>query len=93
MAKKNKQNKKNDDYIILTDDMGNDVRFEFIDTMEYDEEDYVFLLQENSDEIMILRIDYTVDNEESYVGIDDENLLNDIFDTFKLKHKDWFGEE
>ncbi|MCF2556922.1 DUF1292 domain-containing protein [Fournierella massiliensis] len=47
------------DIIVLKDEEGRDVRFEFLDLLEYDGEEYVILMQEDDDsgEVVILRLE------------------------------------
>ena len=82
--------------ITLEDDLGNEKDFEFLDVVEYDGEEYIILLpaeDEDSSEVMILRIDSVDDNEESYAGIDDEEILQNVFDIFKKRYQDAFDFE
>ena len=85
-----------DNIIVLNDEDGNEVQFEFLDLIEYDEEEYVVLLpiedDEESEEVVILKVEDTdSDEEESYVSVDDEETLNTIFEIFKEKFKDEFN--
>lgn len=86
-----------DNIIILNDEEGNEVQFEFLDIIEYDDEDYVILLpieDEMSDEpgeVVILKVEGTSENDESYVGVEDEEILNNVFQIFKEKFKDEFN--
>ena len=87
-----------DNIVILNDEDGNEVKFEFLDLVELDDEEYVVLLpvteegEEDEGEVVILKIEDTDDDseEESYVGVDDEEILNKVFDIFKEKYKDDF---
>lgn len=86
-----------DNIIILNDEEGNDVKFEFLDLIELDEEEYVVLLpvieegQEDEGEVVILKVEDTEnEDEESYVSVDDEETLNKVFEIFKQKFKDDF---
>ena len=86
-----------DNIIILNDEEGNDVKFEFLDLIELDEEEYVVLLpvieegQEDEGEVLILKVEDTEnEDEESYVSVDDEETLNKVFEIFKQKFKDDF---
>ena len=84
-----------DNIIILNDEEGKEVKFEFLDLIEYENEEYVILLpadeEEDSDEVVILKVEDTdSDEEESYVSVDDENVLNEVFEIFKEKFKDEF---
>ena len=91
--------------IILNDENGNEVQFEFLDLIEYESEEYVVLLpvledgEEDDGEVVILKVDDSeVDSdEESYVSVDNEETLMAVFEIFKEKFKDEFnftdGEE
>ena len=82
--------------ITLEDDLGNEKDFEFLDTVEYEGEEYIVLLpveEEEQDEVMILRVDSLDDEEETYSGIDDEEVLQAVFDIFRDRYKDEFDFE
>ena len=82
--------------ITLEDDLGNEKDFEFLDVVEYDGEEYIILLpveEEEQNEVMILRIDSVDDENENYVGIDDEEILQKVFDIFKERYKDDYDFE
>lgn len=87
-----------DNIIVLNDEDGNEVKFEFLDLVELDDEEYVVLLpiaeedQEEDGEVVILKVeDIDEDSdEESYVGVEDEAVLNKVFEIFKEKFKDEF---
>ena len=89
-----------DNVIILNDEEGNEVKFEFLDLVELDEEEYVVLLpiveneeDEGDGEVVILKLEDTEEDseEESYVGVEDEEVLNKVFAIFKEKYKDEFN--
>ena len=85
--------------IILNDDEGNEVKFEFLDLIKYEEEDYVVLLpvpdgEDEDNEVVILKLEETdSEDEESYVSVDDEETLSAVFEIFKEKFKDEFNFE
>lgn len=82
--------------ITLEDDLGNEKDFEFLDVVEYEGDEYIVLLpaeEEEQNEVMILRIDSIDDDTENYVGIDDEEILQAVFDIFKERYKDDFDFE
>ena len=86
-----------DNIIILNDEEGNEVQFEFLDLVEYDDEEYVVLLpidegEDEAGEVVILKVEDTEsEDEESYVSVDDEEVLNKVFEIFKEKFKDDFN--
>lgn len=75
--------------ITLTDDEGNEVEFEFLDVIEYDGDEYIVLIEndEDADEIVILKINALDEETEEYVSIDDEEILQTVFDMFKKKYE------
>ena len=85
-----------DNIVILNDEEGNEVQFEFLDLIEYNEEEYVILLpvedeiSEEPGEVVILKVESTSEDEESYVSVEDEEVLNKVFEIFKDKFKDEF---
>ncbi len=87
-----------DNIVILNDEDGNEVRFEFLDLVELDDEEYVVLLpiaeegEEEEGEVVILKVEDTDEeaDEESYVSVEDEETLNKVFEIFKEKFKDDF---
>ena len=93
------ENEELDNIVILNDEEGNEVQFEFLDLVELDNEEYVVLLpvtsegEEDEGEVVILKLEDTDDDseEESYVGVEDEDILNQVFEIFKDKYKDEFN--
>lgn len=93
------ENEELDNIIVLNDENGNEVKFEFLDLVELDEEEYVVLLpvseegEEDEGEVVILKLEDTDEEaeEESYVGVEDEEILNRVFAIFKEKYKDEFN--
>ena len=93
------ENEELDNIVVLNDEQGNEVKFEFLDLVELDEEEYVVLLpvteegEEDEGEVVILKLEDTDENagEESYVGVEDEEILNKVFAIFKEKYKDEFN--
>ena len=88
-----------DNIIILNDENGNEVKFEFLDLMEYEGEEYIILLPteegEDNDEVVILKVEDVEDDPdmETYVSIDDEDTLNAVFEMFKEKFKDKYNKK
>ncbi len=82
-----------DSVVILNDENGNEIRFEFLDLIEYQGEEYVVLLPEDEDaeEVVILKVEDTgSSDEEAYVSVDNEYTLQTIFEIFKEKFRDIF---
>ena len=88
-----------DNMVILNDEDGNEVKFEFLDLVDLDDEEYVVLLpiaeegeEDEEGEVVILKVEDTDEesDEESYVSVEDEDVLNRVFEIFKEKFKDDF---
>lgn len=81
--------------VVLQDNEGNEVEFELLDVVEYEGDEYIVLIEndEEAQDVMILKIESVDDETEDYVGIDDEELLTNVFEKFKEKYKDEFDFE
>ncbi len=93
------ENEELDNIIVLNDENGNEVKFEFLDLVELDDEEYVVLLpvteegEEEEGEVVILKVEDNDDensDEEAYVSVEDDDVLNRVFEIFKEKFKDDF---
>ncbi len=75
--------------ITLEDEEGNEVEFEFLDLVEYEGEEYIVLIEndEDADEVVILKVNPVDEETEEYVSIEDEELLDKLFDIFKKKYE------
>ena len=85
--------------ITLTDSDGSDVDFEVLDIVPYNEHEYVVMLpvddESDSPEAVILELlEAEEDNEEDMLlGVDDEEILNAVFNLFMEKNADEFQFE
>ena len=86
-----------EEVIILTDDDGNELEFEYVDSFDYEGEEYVVLLpvDENDPEIAILKVEEDPEDEEmvNYVPVESEETLNAVYAMFKEAYKDDFDFE
>ena len=91
----NQEGEELDNIIVLNDENGDEIEFEFLDLIEYEGEEYVVLLpndEDEADEVVILKLEDTEsEDEESYVSVEDEDVLQAVFDIFKEKFKDEFN--
>ena len=85
--------------ITLTDSDGSDVDFEVLDIVTYKEHEYVVMLpvddESDSPEAVILELlEAEEDNEEDMLqGVEDEEILNAVFNLFMEKNADDFQFE
>lgn len=77
-----------DSVVILTDDEGNDIEFEFLDLIHYEDHDYVVLLptdpEDMDDGVVILQV--VKGKEETYIDIEDDEVLDKVFAIFKDRY-------
>ena len=83
------------DTVWLTDENGRDIEFEVMDWIKHKGEEYVVLLpmEEESDEIVILRMTESDEEGETYCAVEDETVLQEIFDLFKERLEEFDEEE
>ena len=85
--------------ITLTDSDGSDVDFEVLDIIPYNDHEYAVLLpvddESDSPEAVILELlEAEEDNEEDMLqGVEDEEILNAVFNLFREKNADEFQFE
>ena len=75
--------------IPLTDDEGNEIDFEFLAVVEYENDEYIVLIEndEDADEVVILKINSLDEETEEYVSIEDEETLQKVFELFKEQYE------
>lgn len=81
--------------ISLTDEDGNEVEFELIDSVDYENAEYLILLPPDDEaaEVIILEVEPHDDGSETYVTVNDEGTLNAVYEIFKERFKDIFTFE
>lgn len=81
-----------DNIITLQDEDGQDVAFEFLDLVIYEDKEYVVLLpvEDDSGEVVILQLEGEDEDGESYVGVEDDDVLEAVYRIFKERHKEDF---
>ena len=87
-----------DNIITLNDEEGKEVKFEFLDLIDFEDEQYVVLLpvleegDEHDGEVVILKLEDSEEDsdQESYVSVENEDTLMKVFNIFKDKFKDEF---
>lgn len=86
-----------DNIITLNDESGNAVEFEFLALVEHEGNEYVVLLPaddpDDSGEVAILQLEATDEDaeEEIYSGVEDDSILDAVFEIFKARFKDDFN--
>ena len=82
--------------LVLSDDEGNEVEYECLTSIEYEGKNYVVLLSfdEEEDQVLILEETPVEDSEDAeYSSVDDDDILEAVFDIFKEEFADEFNFE
>ena len=76
--------------LTLTDENGNETEFEYLDVIEYNAREYLVLLptEEDNDEIVILEIEPVDEENENYLTVEDETVLQAVYEIFKDRYQD-----
>lgn len=86
------ENEELDNIVVLTDDEGQDIEFEWLDTIEMNDSQYIVLLpteDEEAEEVVILKMEVE-DETENFIPVEDEQELNEVYDEFKERNKENF---
>ena len=74
--------------LTLTDENGQDVDFEYLDCIDYQGKEYLVLMPVDEDEIVIMEVEPVDEENENYLAVEDEAVLDAVYDIFKEKFKD-----
>ncbi len=76
--------------LTLTDENGKEENFEYLDVIEYQGKEYLLLMpaDELETQVVILEVEPVDEETENYLSVDDEKILNAVYDIFKEKYKD-----
>ena len=76
--------------LTLTDENGEDINFEYLDCIEYQGTEYLVLMpaDDDSNEIVILAIEPVDEENENYLAVEDEAVLEAVYEVFKERYKD-----
>ncbi len=76
--------------LTLTDENGEDIRFEYLDCIEYQGTEYLVLMpaDDDSNEIVILAVEPVDEENENYLAVEDESILDAVYAIFKDRYKD-----
>ena len=76
--------------LTLTDENGVDTEFEYLDCIEYEGKEYLVLIPtaEDANEIVTLEVQPVDEENENYLAVEDETILNAVYEAFKERYKD-----
>ena len=95
MANEELLNEEEISILSLTDEEGNEVEFELIDSVDFEGVEYLIRRppEEEASAVVILEVEPHTDGTESYLTVDDERVLNEVFKVFKERFADFFTFE
>ena len=78
------------DLITFVDENGEEIEMEYLDCIEYGGKEYLALLpaEEGSNEVVILEIEPVDEENENYITVEDDAVLDAVYDIFKDRFKD-----
>ena len=76
--------------LTLTDEDGQEVDFEYLDSVDYDGKEYLVLMPADQAEtqIVILEVEPVDEENENYLSVNDEEVLDAVYGIFKERYKD-----
>ena len=76
--------------VTFTDENGEDISFEFLDSIDYEGKEYLCLLpvEEGSNEVVILEVEVIDEENENYLTVEDDAILDAVYAIFKEHYKD-----
>lgn len=76
--------------LTLTDEDGQEVDFEYLDSVDYDGKEYLVLMPADQAEtqIVILEVEPVDAENENYLSVSDEAVLDAVYGIFKERYKD-----
>ena len=94
--KKNTPMEEEAEIFEFQDEDGNIEKFEILDYIEYDNRDFAILLpvseKEEEVQVHVLEVIEELDSDyDTYVGIEDQELVDKVYNIFMEKHKDDFN--
>ena len=76
--------------ITFVDENGEEIEMEYLDCIEYNGKEYLALLptEEGANEVVILEVEPIDEENENYITVEDDAILDAVYDIFKDKFKD-----
>lgn len=86
------------DYVVLTDEDGQEIELEHLDTVEYNGQTYMAFLPtemslDDAYELIIMKVELEDDGEEMLVTLDDEDEEAEMFQIFSERLEETFEDE
>ena len=84
------ENEEETSILTLTDENGVEADFEYLDCIDYEGKEYLVLMpaDEAATDIIILEVEPVDEETENYLSVQDETILNAVYDIFEEEYKD-----
>ena len=79
-----------DSLVTFVDENGEELTFEFLDSIDYEGKEYLCLLpaEGDSNEVVILEVEPIDEENENYLTVEDDAILDAVYEIFKDHYKD-----
>ncbi len=76
--------------LTLTDENGEEMTFEYMDCIEYTGKEYLVLMpaEDEDNSLVILEVQPVDEENENYIPVQDEAVLDAVYNIFKERYKD-----
>lgn len=74
--------------IVLSDDVGNEMEIEYIDSTDFEGERYALFmpLENDDDEVIIMRYDNVSKDYDSFIPVEDKRILEGVYEKLREKY-------
>ena len=74
--------------IVLTDDVGNEIELEYIDSADFEGKRYALFLplENDDDEVIIMQYDNVSTDFDSFIPVEDRRVLEGVYETLRKKY-------
>ena len=74
--------------IVLSDDVGNEMEIEYIDSTDFEGERYALFLplENDDDEVIIMKYDNVSKDYDSFIPVEDKRILEGVYEKLREKY-------
>ena len=74
--------------VVLSDDVGNEMEIEYIDSTDFEGERYALFmpLENDDDEVIIMKYDNVSKDYDSFIPVEDKRILEGVYEKLREKY-------
>ncbi len=74
--------------VVLSDDLGNEMEIEYIDSTDFEGERYALFLplENDDDEVIIMKYDNVSKDYDSFIPVEDKRILEGVYEKLREKY-------